>query len=198
MIKFQTFQTRIIRTPDYESGTINEPPQCFVAQNSIVHCALERCRTFLGRYPESSPWWWARLPAPYPRCPCGGRLRWRVTGFWAGWWGVVSADCCGPRWASRWGNWGRGSGCPEARRCGPLWGRSASSEVYCDSCRKQQRLNQQVWCGNISDVTNKLTFLKFQFQNNMTDGFSQIILNVKNYFYWSDSSESSYYSEVFC
>lgn len=37
MIKFQTFQTRIIRTPDYESGTINEPPQCFVAHNSIVH-----------------------------------------------------------------------------------------------------------------------------------------------------------------
>lgn len=95
-------------------------------------------RTFLCRRPESSLWWRARLLVPCPRCPCVGRPRWRVTWFWAGWWGVVSAGCCEPRSASRWGSWGRGPGCPGDRRCGPLWGRSASGEVYCDSCRKHE------------------------------------------------------------
>jgi len=90
--------------------------------------------TFLGRDPGSSRGSWARSPAPCPPCPGGGRLRWRVTGFWAGWRGVASAGCCEPRWAARWGSWERGPGCPGAPRCGPPGGRLASGGVYCDSC----------------------------------------------------------------
>ena len=108
-------------------------------------CELQRCLTFLCRFPESSLWSRAPLLAPCPRCPCVGRRWWRVTWFWAGWWGVVLVDCCGPRWASRWGSWERGPGCRGGRRCGPLWGWSASSEVYYDSCRKHEHLSQHMW-----------------------------------------------------
>lgn len=112
-------------------------------QDGIVidhFCALERWRTFLCRHPEGNLWSRAQLLVPCPPCPCVGRRRWRVTWFWAGWWGVAWGDCCEPRWVSRWGSWERGPGCPEAQCCGPLWGWLASGEVYCDSCRKREHL----------------------------------------------------------
>lgn len=106
-------------------------------QRSEAHnCTGGSCRTFLCRHPESSRWSCFPLLAPCPQCPCVRRQRWRVTWLWAGWWGVVWADCHGPRWDARWGSWERALGSPGARCFGPAWGWSASSEVYCDFCEE--------------------------------------------------------------
>lgn len=114
---------------DFPTGAITELQQNLAAP-------LQQWPTFLCQHPQSSLWWRALSLGLSPRCPCVGRRWWRITSFWAGWWGVAWADCLGPHWASRWGSWQIGSGCPVAQCYGLMSGCLASNEVYCDSWEK--------------------------------------------------------------